>query len=184
MRCGFPTELREESGRLRPICLRCGHIHYFAPQVAAVGILTRERPVSKDSNVLLVRRKENPGSGLWALPGGFVEMGETIAMALARELIEETGYEIEIGAQVGVWSYFNEYKHVSGIAVVHHARVAAGELRLGSDSIAAEWLTYTQAQKYPIAFETHLEALARWHDTLNYQVLPQKPDLPPFSSET
>lgn len=167
MRCGFPAVLREESGRLRPICPRCGYIHYFAPQVAAVAILTRERLVNKDSNILLVRRKENPGSGLWALPGGFVEMGETIAMALARELIEETGYEVEVGALVGVWSYFNEYKHISGMAVIHHARVVAGELRLGSDSIAAEWLTYDQARDYPLAFDTHREALGRWHDALN-----------------
>ena len=73
-------ELKEESGRIRPICARCGYVHYFAPQVAAVAIVTRVQ----DERFLLVQRGEDPGKGLWGLPGGFVELGETAQDALSR----------------------------------------------------------------------------------------------------
>lgn len=152
-------ELREESERLRPVCPRCGYVHYFAPQVAAVAIVTRDA----DEKLLLVQRGENPGKGLWGLPGGFVEMGETVHDALTREILEETGYEIEIGELVGVWSFFNDAKKIAGVAIVYETRVARGELQVASDSTNAEWVTCERALDFPLAFETHREALDIWN---------------------
>lgn len=158
MRCGHAMELREESGRIRPQCPRCGWVHYFAPQVAAVAIVTRE----EDEKFLLVQRGEDPGKGLWGLPGGFVEMGETVAEALTREILEETGYVVESGSLVGVWSFFNEFKNIAGVAVVYETRVVQGDLHIASDSTAAEWVTYERAMEFPIAFEAHHAALRTW----------------------
>jgi 8-oxo-dGTP diphosphatase len=157
-RCGHAMELREESGRIRPICPRCGWVHYFAPQVAAVAIVTRG-----GDEFLLVQRGEDPGKGLWGLPGGFVEMGETVQEALTREILEETGYEIEIGNLVGVWSFFNDAKKIAGVAVVYETRMTSGELHISSDCTNAEWVTYEHALEFPLAFDTHREALAKWH---------------------
>src|SRR5262245_22445765 len=151
-------ELREESERLRPVCPRCGHVHYFAPQVAAVAILTR----GGDEKFLLVQRGEDPGKGLWGLPGGFVEMGETVYDALTREIFEETGYKIEIGELVGVWSFFNESKKIAGVALVYETKVVDGALQISSDCVSAEWVTYVHAKAFPLAFETHREALRKW----------------------
>lgn len=156
-------ELREESERVRPVCPRCGYVHYFAPQVAAVAIVTRDA----DKKFLLVQRGEDPGKGLWGLPGGFVEMGETAQEALTREILEETGYEIEIGNLVGVWSFFNDAKKIAGIALVYETRVVRGELQIASDSTNAEWATYEGALKFPLAFETHREALRVWRQGKN-----------------
>lgn len=153
-------ERREESGRLRPICPRCGWVHYFAPQVAAVAIVTRG-----GAEFLLVQRGEDPGKGLWGLPGGFVEMGETVQEALNREILEETGYQVEPGNLVGVWSFFNESKKIAGVAVVYETQVSRGELQISSDCTAAEWVTYERALEFPLAFETHREALERWSKT-------------------
>jgi ADP-ribose pyrophosphatase YjhB (NUDIX family) len=161
MRCGSAMELREESARLRPVCPRCGWVHYFAPQVAAVAIVTRD----EDARVLLVQRGEDPGKGLWGLPGGFVELGETAADALAREILEETGYEIEVGERVGVWSFFNQAKRISGVALVYATRVIHGQLQIASDSTAAAWVTFAEALEYPLAFESHREALAQHKKT-------------------
>jgi ADP-ribose pyrophosphatase YjhB (NUDIX family) len=161
MRCGHAMELREESGRLRPICPRCGWVHYFGPQVAAVAIVTR----AEDDRFLLVRRGEDPGKGLWGLPGGFVEMGETVAQALEREILEETGYTIAIGELVGVWSFYNEPKKIAGVAVVYRTRVTGGALEIASDSTAAEWVTYERALEYSLAFETHRAALKTVYET-------------------
>lgn len=163
MRCGEAMQLQEESGRIRPVCPSCGWVHYFAPQVAGVAILTR----AGDDKFLFVQRGEDPGKGLWGLPGGFVETGETVEAALTREILEETGYEIEIGPLVGVWSFFNESKKISGVAIIYETRVIGGTLQIASDSIAAKWVTYEQAQDYSLAFETHREALRVWHSRLN-----------------
>lgn len=159
-------ELREESGRMRPVCPRCGYVHYFAPQVAAVAIVTR----AEDEKFLLVQRGEDPGKGLWGLPGGFVEMGETVHDALRREILEETGYEIEIREMIGVWSFFNSAKKIAGVAIVYETRVVRGELNIASDCTNAEWVTHERArfaqqnEEFPLAFETHREALRAWSE--------------------
>lgn len=158
MRCGHSVELREESGRIRPICPRCGWVYYFAPQVAAVAIVTR----AADDKFLLVQRGEDPGKGLWGLPGGFVELGETVMDALTREILEETGYEIEIGKLVGVWSFYNDSKKIAGVAVVYETRVTGGELQVASDSTNAEWVTSGEALESPLAFEAHREAIKQF----------------------
>lgn len=157
-RCGHATELREESGRIRPICPRCGWVHYFAPQVAAVAIVTR----AEDERVLMVQRGEDPGKGLWGLPGGFVEMGETVEVALEREVLEETGFGVDIGSLIGVWSFFNDSRKIAGVAVVYETRVTRGALKIGSDSTDAQWVTPERAMEFSLAFETHREALRMW----------------------
>lgn len=160
MRCGHAVELRHEAERVRPVCPRCGWVYYFAPQVAAAAMVTR----AEDESILLVQRGEDPGKGLWGLPGGFVELGETVQEALAREILEETGYGIEIGNLIGVWSYFNDVKNIAGIVLIYETRVVSGELEIASDSIAAEWLTCDAALEYPLAFETHRSAVEKWRN--------------------
>lgn len=51
--------------------------------------------------LLLVRRRNDPGRGLWSVPGGRVEPGETVAAAVEREVLEETGLRVRAGAEVG-----------------------------------------------------------------------------------
>lgn len=158
MRCGHAMELKIESERLRPVCPRCGWVYYFAPQVAGAAIVTRP----DDDKILMVQRGEDPGKGLWGLPGGFVEMGETVAEALTREVLEETGYTVELGPLTGVWSFFNDVKNIAGIVVIYETRVTGGTLQIASDSTAAEWVAYKDAQVFPLAFETHRDALQLW----------------------
>ncbi len=69
-------------------CPSCGFASFFGP-VAAVGGL-----IVDHARLLLVRRARDPGLGKWGLPGGFVDAGETVTEALAREVLEETQLEV------------------------------------------------------------------------------------------
>lgn len=73
---------------------------YFAEDPTELG-LSVSALVYRGRELLLMRRSDN---GHWGLPGGFVEMGESVAEAARREVVEETGFAVEIGRLVGVYS--------------------------------------------------------------------------------
>ncbi|WP_182868077.1 NUDIX hydrolase [Rhodopirellula sp. JC639] len=81
-RCGCK---HDDPGQVPFRCDHCQFAVFFGP-VAAVGGLI----VDPENKLLLVRRARNPGKGQWGLPGGFVDSGESIEEALAREVYEET----------------------------------------------------------------------------------------------
>jgi 8-oxo-dGTP diphosphatase len=85
-RCGGPIEIRTVGDRPREVCAACETVFYQNPLPAAAALVIDDR-----RQVLLVRRKYEPAVGMWCLPIGFAEMGETIAEAALRELDEEAG---------------------------------------------------------------------------------------------
>ncbi|HYN36618.1 MAG TPA: NUDIX hydrolase [Actinomycetota bacterium] len=76
------------------------------PQIAVGAIVLRE------DNLLMVRRGNEPGKGLWSLPGGRVEHGEYLADALRREVSEETGLDVTVGELVGIFEVVGETHYV------------------------------------------------------------------------
>lgn len=70
------------------------------PQITADVII--EMPMLDDTPIILIERKYEPYG--WAIPGGFVEVGETIATAAAREALEETSLEVELERLLGIYS--------------------------------------------------------------------------------
>ncbi|MGD9586703.1 MAG: NUDIX hydrolase [Brachymonas sp.] len=96
--CGHATELREPEGdnRKRAVCPSCGTIHYINPLVV-VGTL----PVWQD-RILLCKRNIEPRRGKWTLPAGFMELHETTSQGAARETMEESGAEFDMGPLFGV----------------------------------------------------------------------------------
>jgi ADP-ribose pyrophosphatase YjhB (NUDIX family) len=75
--------------RMRRLCAQCGEIAYCNPKVLVTTI------VASGDRVLLCRRAAPPAAGRWALPGGFMEAGETMEEAAARETREETGVHLD-----------------------------------------------------------------------------------------
>ncbi len=96
--------------------------------------------------VLLVRRGRPPAEGRWALPGGFVEYGETVEAAVARELREETGLRARPVRLVGVYSGPDRdpRRHTLTIAFEMHGRI--GPPRGGDDASQAEWVPFSRAR--------------------------------------
>ncbi|WOL05308.1 hypothetical protein Cni_G14036 [Canna indica] len=90
--CGNPTKqvVPEGEEKIRAVCTACGKIHYENPKMV-VGCL-----VEHNGKVLLCKRKIEPSYGLWTLPAGFLEIGESAAEGAARETLEEACAEVEI----------------------------------------------------------------------------------------
>jgi ADP-ribose pyrophosphatase YjhB (NUDIX family) len=96
-----------------------------------------------DGNVLLVRRKYEPLKGHWSLPGGMVEIGETLEAALTREMLEETGLVVDVGPVIEVFDRItrDEEQRVRYhfVLIDYLCWPSAGSLRAGSDVDAAIW---------------------------------------------
>ena len=105
------------------------------PILAASAVVTDD-----DGRFLLVKRGHQPAQGLWSLPGGSVEDGETLAQAAVREVKEETGLDIATGEEV--WLIHVELAHGRHYEVhAYAATVTGGVLRAGDDADDAQWCT-------------------------------------------
>lgn len=103
----------------------------------------------RDGKVLLILRK-NPPSG-WALPGGFIEYGESAETAATRELIEETGLEARNLLLVGVYSKPGRDPRFHTLTVAYKASVG-GLLNAGDDAQEAKWFDLHSLPEH-IAFD-------------------------------
>ncbi len=98
--------------------------------------------VDPTRGVVLIRRGRPPFAGRWALPGGFVERGETCEVACVREAREETGLEVVPVALAGVYSDPARDPRFHTCSVVFLCRVTGGRLRGGDDAAAARWFAH------------------------------------------
>ena len=93
--------------------------------------------------VVLVKRRYDPLKGRWSLPGGAVEVGETLEAALAREMTEETGLVVDVGPVVHVFDRITrdavQRVHYHFVLVDYLCRPVSGSLRAGSDVDEAVW---------------------------------------------
>ncbi len=95
---------------------------------------------SEEGRVLLIRRGSDPYEGYWALPGGFVEVGETLEAAAAREAEEETGLRVEVVRLVGVYSDPDRDPRGHNVSCAYLARVREGEPSAATDAAEVSFL--------------------------------------------
>jgi 8-oxo-dGTP diphosphatase len=104
--------------------------------------------IMDDDKILLVRRRNDPGRGLWAVPGGKVDRGETLVAAAAREVMEETGLEVEIQEVVWVGEHISEGRHI--VLIDFMGTLLGGLLEAGDDASAVAWVALDEARGRPL----------------------------------
>ena len=148
--CAAPLQVRHIHGVNRPVCSGCGRILYYDPKLAASVI------VDKGGKVLMVRRATEPGLGLWSFPGGYVDRGEVLEEAAARELWEETGLKAEITGLIGV---FSERGNPVALAA-YHGKILQGEASPGEE--VSEVGYFSPDALPPLAFPRDTTVLEKW----------------------
>ena len=115
--------------------------------------------VWKDGRVLLVQRAKPP-LGLWSLPGGHVEFGETAVVAAKRELLEETGVMADLTAFIGLYEIIRQDPPFHYAIACYGGVWRSGEAHAASDALAARWAA--PAELDSLDFAPHVrEAIAR-----------------------
>ena len=107
--------------------------------------------VVKHGEVLLVKRRFDPYAGYWTLPGGFVEEDETVEEAAVREVLEETGLEVELNSLIGVFSDPGRDPRGRVISVAFSAVPVGGELRESEESSEVGWFPISRLPR--LAFD-------------------------------
>src|SRR5438045_8762265 len=133
-----------DDNRDRATCTVCTTIHYENP-LNVVGTL----PVWQDK-VLLCRRAIEPRHGLWTLPAGFMELGETTAQAALRETLEEAKARVELGDVFALLSV----PHVDQVHIFYRARLLDQEFAAGEETLEVGLFRQGEIPWKEIAFRT------------------------------
>jgi len=145
--CAGRLEWREAYGKSRTVCPDCGYVHFRNPGVGAAVVIRDQQ-----GRLLMVKRASGSSrAGFWSVPAGYVDYGEEIRSAAARELREETGLVAEIGEVVFVASNFHDPAKLT-VGVWFAGTVVGGALQAGDDADEVGWFDLDDLPE--LAFET------------------------------
>ncbi len=121
---------------------------YKVPSLAVDGVII------KDNKILLIKRKNDPFAGMYALPGGFVEYNETVENSIEREIYEETGLISKVEKIVGVYSSPERDPRGHTISIAYIMKVIEGRAKAGDD---AKEIQFFSLDRIPVlAFDHNL----------------------------
>ncbi|WP_334135018.1 NUDIX hydrolase [Tepidimonas sp.] len=158
--CASAVEYRvpdDGDTRVRAVCPTCGTIHYENP-LNVVGTVPVWGPGG--AQVLLCRRAIEPRRGLWTLPAGFMELGETTAEGAVRETREEAGVQI---ALEGLFTLLNVAR-AGQVHIYYRARLLSDRFAPGHETLEARLFHEHEIPWEQLAFRTVQETLRRYFD--------------------
>lgn len=169
--CGHKTRRQVPHGdqRLRDVCSHCHTIHYQNPRV-----ITGALAVYQDK-VLLCKRAIEPRKGFWTLPGGFLELGETIESGAARETLEEACAHVVIES---LYTLFNVV-HVGQLSAFFLAKLETPEFAPGEESEEVALFAEHEIPWDQLAFSTIARTLQLYFTDRRQGVFPMRLELIP-----
>jgi ADP-ribose pyrophosphatase YjhB (NUDIX family) len=156
--CGAPVALKIPAGDNLPrhVCDACGTIHYQNPRMV-IGCIPEWQ-----GRVLLCRRAIEPRYGLWTLPAGFMEKGETVAQAARRETLEEARARVELAEMFTVLSV----PHVDQVHIFYRARLLDLDFGPGAESLDVRLFPEAEVPWRELAFRTVSTTLRHYYADL------------------
>lgn len=159
---GLEARLLKPGEPPRLVCRNCGFVFYIDPKLAVIGL------VPLKGGLVLTRRAINPGYGLWVVPGGFVDAGETLEEAVVRETLEETCLQVEVVRLFNIYSYKNNRT----VVAAYLTRQVGGELAVGDETLEVRVFGPEEIPWAEIPFRSTLDALKEYLEQLNAGGLP------------
>ncbi|MBS0579757.1 MAG: NUDIX hydrolase [Proteobacteria bacterium] len=175
--CGAKVQLRIPPGDQLPryVCDACGTVHYHNPRLV-LGCIP-----DHGGQILLCRRAIEPRRGYWTVPAGFMENGETLQQAAARECYEEALARVEIGSLASIVHVL----HAEQVHVFFRANLPRAEFGAGVESLEVALFSPEDIPWADIAFRSNEFALrcyfkdkAAGREMLHFETLDRKPARP------
>jgi len=110
--------------------------------------------IIREGEILLEKRKNDPGKGKWSVPGGLVELGESVGQTVMREVKEETGLEVEKPEHIDIVD--NVVRDDNGeikyhfVIVDYFVKLKGGTLKAQSDAEELKWVSLDDVEKYDL----------------------------------
>ncbi len=101
----------------------------------------------------MIKRGNEPGKGLWAVPGGKLRIGETLKAGARREASEETGLDVDVGEVAWVGEHITDTRHI--VLIDFYATATGGSLAASDDAAEAEWVELDMVDSYPLTPTMH-----------------------------
>jgi len=154
--CAAPVEVRIPDGDHLPraVCTGCGTIHYRNPRLIA-GCVPEH-----GGRILVCRRAIEPRRGFWTIPAGFMEVGETLQQAAARECREEALARVEVGSLCAVVHVL----HAEQVHVMFRAVLTSGAFGVGVESLETRLVEEREVPWPQIAFPSIEFTLRRYFE--------------------
>jgi len=154
--CGHPVEFRVPAGDNRPrfVCTNCLTVHYENPRIIAGCV------VEWQGKILLCKRAIEPRLGFWTFPAGFMENGEAVQDAAAREADEEALARVEVGSMLSVVNVLRAHQ----VHITFRAQLIDGQFGVGEESLESVLYDESEIPWDDIAFLSVDFALRRYLD--------------------
>ncbi|MEY4598313.1 MAG: hypothetical protein RLZZ445_1110 [Pseudomonadota bacterium] len=153
--CGAAVSLKIPAGDSLPryVCDACATIHYQNPKMIVGCIAEWEK------RILLCRRAIEPRMGLWTVPAGFMENGETTAQGAARETLEEANARVEVGPLYAMYNI----PHINQVYILFRARLLDLDFSAGTESLEVKLFDEADIPWEQIAFATVRNTLTHYY---------------------
>lgn len=153
--CGSAVALKIPPGDTLPrhVCDGCGTIHYQNPKMI-VGCIAEW-----ENRILLCRRAIEPRHGLWTVPAGFMENGETTAQGAVRETLEEANARVEIGPLYAMYNI----PHINQVYILFRARLLDLDFSAGAETLEVRLFDEADVPWDALAFATVRNTLTHYY---------------------